>query len=104
MADYPSAIKTFTNPTAINRLNNPSHHLQHANANDEITAVETELGTDVAGTMATLKLRLAVALANNGRLKNLFFNAAENNKEFLKMGFHCLDLIKEIYSQYYDSN
>jgi hypothetical protein len=35
---------------------------------------------------------------------DLFVNAAENNKDFLKMGFHSLDLIKGIYSQYYDSH
>jgi len=44
------------------------------------------------------------SFASKRKHNDLFFNAAENNKEFLKMGFHCLDLIKGIYSQYYESN
>ena len=44
------------------------------------------------------------SFASKRKNSDLFLNAAENNKEFLKMGFHCLDLIKGIYSQYYDSN
>ncbi len=44
------------------------------------------------------------SFASKRRHGDLFINAAENNKDFLKMGFHCLSLIKEIYSQYYDSN
>lgn len=44
------------------------------------------------------------SFASKRRHNDLFCNAAENNKEFLKMGFHCLDLIKEVYSQYYESN
>lgn len=44
------------------------------------------------------------SFASKCKHNDLFFNAAENNKEFLKMGFHCLDLVKGIYSQYYESN
>lgn len=31
-------------------------------------------------------------------------NTAENSQYFLKMGFHCLDLIKGIYTQYNENN
>lgn len=44
------------------------------------------------------------SFASKRKRNDLFSNAAENNKEFLKMGFHSLDLIKGIYSQYYESN
>lgn len=44
------------------------------------------------------------SFASKRKHSDLFVNAAENSKDFLKMGFHCLDLIKEVYSQYYDSD
>lgn len=44
------------------------------------------------------------SFASKRKNSDLFCNAAENNKEYYKMGFHCLDLIKGIYSQYYESN
>lgn len=44
------------------------------------------------------------SFASKRKNSDLFFNVVENNKEFLKMGFHCLELIKGIYSQYYDGN
>lgn len=42
---YPASIDSFTNPTSSDNLNNPDHAAQHANANDAIEAIETELGT-----------------------------------------------------------
>ena len=57
-AQYPGAIKTFVNPIGTNTTNSPAHATQHADANDEITAIQTELGTDPAGSYATVKLRL----------------------------------------------
>jgi len=44
------------------------------------------------------------SFASKTRNSDLFINVVENNKEFIKMGFHCLELIKEIYSQYHESN
>ena len=44
------------------------------------------------------------SFASKRRNGDLFANAAENNQQFLKMGFHCLDLIKGIYSQYYEND
>lgn len=59
MAEYPTGIKTFTNPVATNKLNLPGHATQHVDANGEITAIETELGTSPSGTYATLAVRIA---------------------------------------------
>lgn len=62
MANYPGSIATLTNPAAGDYEDVVSHSAQHANANDEIEATQTELGTDVAGTYADLKTRLAVTV------------------------------------------
>lgn len=39
--NFPTSVDNFTNPTANDSLNLPSHSTQHANANDAIEAVET---------------------------------------------------------------
>lgn len=41
--NFPTGVDNFTNPTANDSLNLPSHSTQHANANDAIEAVETFL-------------------------------------------------------------
>lgn len=43
-SNYPTSLDSFTNPTANDSLNSPSHALQHANANDAIEAIEAKLG------------------------------------------------------------
>jgi hypothetical protein len=43
--NFPTSVDNFTNPTANDSLNLPSHSTQHANANDAIEAVETWLVT-----------------------------------------------------------
>jgi hypothetical protein len=45
-ASYPGAVKTFTNPTPTDQRHVLSHAGQHDDENDEIHAIETELGTD----------------------------------------------------------
>ena len=58
MADYPDAITSLTNPTSANSMATTSHSQQHIKANDEIEAIETELGVDPAGASATVVARL----------------------------------------------
>lgn len=43
-SEYPGALPSFTNPTSTDYLNSPAHATQHADANDEITAIATKLG------------------------------------------------------------
>lgn len=47
-ASYPNAVKTFTNPSATSTEDDSTvyHDVQHADANDEINAIETELGAN----------------------------------------------------------
>lgn len=42
--NYPTSLDNFTNPTANDSLNLPSHSTQHSNANDAIEAIEAKLG------------------------------------------------------------
>ena len=43
---YPGALDTFTNPTAVQPQNAPSHSSQHANINDAMVAVQTKIGVN----------------------------------------------------------
>lgn len=43
--DYPTALDTYTDPASSNKLNNPSHSVQHQNHNDSVEAIEAKLGT-----------------------------------------------------------
>ena len=58
MADYPAAITSLTNPEATDSTKSPSHAAQHSDANDEIEAIETELGLNPAGSSDTVVERL----------------------------------------------
>lgn len=61
MAAYPGAIANLSNPLGTNSMADPSilHSAQHTNANDEIEAIETELGTNPSGTYNTVTERFA---------------------------------------------
>lgn len=65
-ASYPASLKSFTNPVAGNNLNSPPHATQHADENDEIVAIQTELGIVPKGTYATVKARLDDAVYKVG--------------------------------------
>jgi hypothetical protein len=51
MANYPTSLDAFTNPTGVDSLSSPSHSLQHSDANDAIEALEAKvgIGTSTAG-------------------------------------------------------
>lgn len=44
MANYPTSLDSFTNPTSVDSLNAPSHSQQHTDANDAIEALEAKVG------------------------------------------------------------
>lgn len=62
MATYPGGIVSLTNPTAGDDLGDEvgglTHSEQHATLNDEMEAVQTEVGTSPSGIYATVKDRL----------------------------------------------
>lgn len=65
-ASYPAAVKTFTTKTNKVDLVDASHINDIQN---EVNAIETELGNDPAGSATTLVARLAKALADNGAIQ-----------------------------------
>lgn len=71
MADYPDSIKSFTDPSATDKMDSTTvpHAQLHTDVNSEIVAIETELGTDPAGTYSDVAARLdALADATGGDL------------------------------------
>jgi hypothetical protein len=72
-ASFPTSIKSFT--TKADYVDRYS--ADHVNdLQNEVSAIETELGTDVAGSATNLKTRLAVGLEDSGAIK---FSDAEGN-------------------------
>ena len=59
-SQYPNSLDVLINPTANDTLNSAltPHHLQHANANDAIEAIQTVLGVNPAGSHLTIKDRI----------------------------------------------
>lgn len=72
-ATYPSDIAILTNPVAWDKLNQPTTGVPHSvierRQNEEIVAIETELGLGLKGTKASLAERLSVGLNPDGTLK-----------------------------------
>jgi hypothetical protein len=64
-SQYPNSLDVLINPTANDTLNSGTvpHHLQHANANDAIEAIQTVLGVNPAGAHLTIKDRIINAEA-----------------------------------------
>ena len=75
---YPSSIATLINPNPNNFLNNPSHSSIETNQNAEITAIETELGIGLKGSLTDLVTRLAVSIKSNGTLQIPFISKTSN--------------------------
>jgi len=65
-SQYPSALDNLINPTANDTLNSVTvpHHLQHANVNDALEAVQTVLGLNPAGSHLTVKDRIVATETN----------------------------------------
>lgn len=59
---YPAGLDSYTNPTASDELDDEvgtrTHSEFHADNNDAIEAIQTELGTDPSGASATVKARI----------------------------------------------
>ena len=65
-ASYPGSLKSFTNKT------NKVDLVDAAHVNDlqnEVVAIETELGVDVAGSATDLVTRLAIMIADSGAVR-----------------------------------
>jgi hypothetical protein len=64
-SQYPNSLDVLINPSPTDTLNSGTvpHHLQHANANDAIEAIQTVLGVNPAGAHLTIKDRIINAEA-----------------------------------------
>ena len=82
-ASYPAAVKTFS--AIVNGVTKLVAALFNS-PYDEITAVETELGTDPAGSVADVKTRLAVALNDDGTLKTVAINKGGTGVTLVQRG------------------
>lgn len=83
---FPTAIDAFTNPTASSNMNDPAvaHHIQHANANDAIRAVETAIGitgstdaTSINYKISALQARTGVTVSNVLKTANYALDAQD---------------------------
>lgn len=57
-SNYPGALDSFVNPNAADALDDPPHADQHADINDAMEAVQSELGVNPAGSYADVRARL----------------------------------------------
>jgi hypothetical protein len=78
--NFPTSVDNFTNPTANDSLNLPSHSTQHANANDAIEAVEDYLLNGSAWTSYT-----PVVTPQTG----VFFVLTVNHAVYQRIGKTC---------------
>lgn len=65
-AVFPSSIASLTNPQASDRLNSPDHAAQHADANDNIEAIETKVGVDGSAVTTSLDYIIKNPSSNGG--------------------------------------
>lgn len=77
--NFPTSVDNFTNPTANDSLNLPSHSTQHANANDAIEAVEDYLLNGAGKTgLVLLKTQTIGTAVSSIAVTNVFSATYEN--------------------------
>lgn len=57
--NFPTSLDSLTNPISTDKLNNPSHSAQHANANDAIEALQAKVGVNSSAVTTTLDYKVA---------------------------------------------
>jgi hypothetical protein len=76
--NFPTSVDNFTNPTANDSLNLPSHSTQHANANDAIEAIEGYLLTGTGKNGLTHINTTSFTTASAVQLDNVFTSTYKN--------------------------
>lgn len=66
--------------------------------------IKNGIDTGIVFVHRALGFHILFSFASKRKNGDLFFNAAENSGYFIKMGFYCFNYIKDIYSQYHESN
>jgi hypothetical protein len=83
--NFPTSVDNFTNPTANDSLNLPSHSTQHANANDAIEAVESYLLNGGQG-LTLVKKQAIGSGVTSVTVTNAFSATYENYKIMISGG------------------
>jgi hypothetical protein len=83
--NFPTSVDNFTNPTANDSLNIPSHSLQHSNANDAIEAIETSLFAGGINNVGLVHISTQVGTASITSFNNVFTTAYTNYRIILSM-------------------
>jgi hypothetical protein len=61
--NFPTSLDSLANPLSTDKLNNPSHASQHANANDAIEALQAKVGVNSSAVTTTLDYKITQAEA-----------------------------------------
>lgn len=56
--NFPTSLDSLSNPISTDKLNNPSHSGQHANANDAIEALQAKVGVNSSAVTTTLDYKV----------------------------------------------
>ena len=83
--NFPTSVDNFTNPTANDSLNLPSHSTQHANANDAIEAIEGYLLNGGQGLTLIRKQTIGTAVASQ-TLSDIFSSTYDNYRVLVSGG------------------
>jgi hypothetical protein len=75
--NFPTSVDNFTNPTANDSLNLPSHSTQHANSNDAIEAIEGYL---LNGAGKNIIARTSFSAQTTVSFSSIFTNTFDNYK------------------------
>lgn len=65
--------------------------------------IKNGIDTGVVIVHREFDFNIIFSFATKTKNSDLIFDISENNQKFMKMGFHCLNQIKDIYSKYYTS-
>jgi phage-related tail protein len=57
--NFPTSLDALTNPLSTDKLNNPSHSTQHANANDAIEALQAKVGVNSSAVTTSIDYKVA---------------------------------------------
>ena len=66
--------------------------------------IKNGIDTGIAMIHREFNFHILFSFASKRKNGDMLADAIENNQQFLKMGFHCLESIKDIYSQYYEND
>jgi hypothetical protein len=70
MANFPTSLDSFTNPTGTDPLDSPDHATQHESANDAIKALEAKVGVNSSAVTASHDYKLSGVTGTDKAVSN----------------------------------